>query len=126
MRVMWREEGRGLNYVYHAEQPGDYGHNLWWKMGKGTDAKEVKFEKGKWHHLETEVILNDPGKSNGIVRTWLDGVQVLDYQKIRNRIVPGLEADSLYFDTYFGGPDASWAPPKDEFLYLDNIKITSF
>ncbi len=75
--------------------------------------------------ISLEVTLNDPTIANGRIKSWLDGALVLNYQKIRNCIIDGLKIDSLYFDTYFGGPDYTWAPKKDEFVYFDNVLITS-
>ncbi len=39
----------------------------------GGAENSMRFERGRWYLIETEVKLNEPGKSNGLVRMWVDG-----------------------------------------------------
>lgn len=119
VRVMWRENGAAENYIYHADQPGVYGHRLKWKK----KDEDVFFKPGKWHHIVMEVTLNDPKRANGRIQTWLDGRKVLEYKKLRFRKIPSLKIDSLFFSTFFGGEEPDWAARRDENIWFDNIEV---
>jgi hypothetical protein len=109
-RLMWRPDGRIVQYVYHAGQKGVYGDDLDWAV----DGKPVHFVPGEWACVETRVKLNDPGKDNGEIQSWLNGRDALDATGLRFRTIPGLKLDVFYFSTFFGGGDLSWAAVKDE------------
>ena len=63
---------------------------------KGSDwgnvAANMKFERGRWYAVEYQVVMNAPGKSNGAVRLWVDGVQVAQRENMRIRGSLGAEA----------------------------------
>lgn len=119
-RIMWRPNGRIVQYVYYPDQASEYGDDFNWDMG----GKTRTFIPGKWQCVETYVQLNDPGKNNGIIRSWLDGEPALDVENIRFRITPSLKIDKMYFDTFFGGNDDSWASIQDEKTWFDNFVIS--
>ncbi len=103
-RFMWRRNGDGEVYAYLPTSK-NYGTSI----GRGN----WRFQPGIWHHLEQEIKLNSPGKANGRIKVWLDGVQVLDTEGITFRYVDSLKIDGIFFSTFFGGGDSSWATPKD-------------
>src|SRR5665213_3046556 len=109
-RMMWRPDGRIVQYVYHPGQKGIYGDDLDWAV----DGKPVYFEPGRWACVETRVKLNDPGSNNGEIQSWLDGREALHAKGLRFRDVPELKLDVFFFSTFFGGGDLSWAAHKDE------------
>lgn len=120
-RIMWREGGKIVHYVYHPDQPTGYGEDFPW-----DDSGEQKFfEPGRWQHVETRVVMNDPGMRNGIVQSWLDGELVLDVDNIRFRDTPYLKIDTFYFNTFFGGSNDQWATTKDEYILFDNFIIST-
>ncbi len=107
-RLMWRRKGVGEVYAYLPNSKG-YGTSI----GRG----QWTFTPGVWHQVEQEIKLNDPTKSNGSVKVWIDNNLVLNQKKLRWRTSPNLTIDGIFFSTFFGGGDASWAARKD--VYID-------
>ena len=103
-RFMWRSEGQGEVYVYMPSST-KFGTSL----GRGT----FRFAPGKWHCVEQELRLNTPGQADGQVRVWLDSEAVFEQQQLFLRSVPDLRIEGVFFSTFFGGGDPSWAPPRD-------------
>lgn len=103
-RYMWVERGGGSIYAYLPTSVtwGTY-------LGKG----KFTFQPGVWHTLQQQVVLNAPGRTNGVIRVWLDGKLVVNEQNLRFRDTSTLHLTGIYFDTFFGGNDRSWATPVD-------------
>jgi hypothetical protein len=118
-RIMWRPNGKIVQYVYHPDQPTEYGEDFTWDDGGCPRF----FTPGKWQCVETYVQMNTPGKKDGVIRSWLDGQLALEVTNLRFRDKDGIKIDKFYFSTFFGGNDSSWAPPKDEFATFDNFVI---
>ncbi len=103
-RFMWRNEGQGEVYVYMPSST---------RFGTSLGRGSWHFKKGEWQCIEQELILNTPGALDGSVRVWLDGEPVFEQQALLFRTVPELRIEGLFFSTFFGGGDPSWAPPAD-------------
>ncbi|MEW6496163.1 MAG: polysaccharide lyase, partial [Cyanobacteriota bacterium] len=82
------------------------------------------FERATWHHLDQEVVLNQPGQSDGRIRVWVDGEKVLDKGGLIFRTTENLKIEGILFSTFFGGGDSSWATPKD--VYADFADFSVF
>ena len=105
MRLMWREEGQGELYPYVVGFEGDsVGRGFW------------HFPVGNWVRVEQEIILNDPGRENGIARLWIDGEPVLEQQSVVYRTSPNIGIDGLMFSTFFGGTGEGWRTPRDQYV----------
>jgi hypothetical protein len=89
-------------------------------LGRG----KFRFVPGKWHRLQQQVVLNTIGATDGVVRVWLDGVKVLEAGGLRFRDVPELKIDGIYFTTFFGGNDLSWATPKDTYIEFADFVLS--
>ena len=48
-----------------------------------------------------------------MVRVWLDDQPVLRQEHLTFRTVAALQIEGVFFSTFFGGNDASWASPVD-------------
>ncbi len=118
-RIMWRPDGKIVQYVYHPDQSGDYGEDFAWDFGGCPRF----FAPGKWQCLETFVKMNTPGKKDGVIISWLDGDKALEVMGLRFRDIASMKIDKFYFDTFFGGGDPSWATPRDQFAQFDNFAI---
>ena len=105
-RFMWRTEGQGEVYVYMPSST---------RFGTSIGRGSFRFEPGKWHCLEQELDLNTPGQADGQVRVWLDSQAVFEQGALFFRSVPGLQIEGVFFSTFFGGGDESWAPPRDTY-----------
>jgi hypothetical protein len=99
-RYMWRAGGHGEVYAY---LPTSKEHGT--SLGRGNWS----FTPDAWHEIEQRVRLNHPGSADGEVQVWFDGKQVLDQRGLEFRTVPDLQIEGLFFSTFFGGSDASWA-----------------
>ncbi|MEE9351182.1 MAG: heparin lyase I family protein [Thiotrichaceae bacterium] len=117
VRMMWDGKGRLVQYVYHPDQPGKYGDVMFFEG-------QEPIERGLWHTVQTLVELNTPGEKNGRIVSWLDGKKVLIREDMRFRDIKGLEIDRFQFVSFFGGYGADWAPTKDEFTYIDDIRLS--
>ncbi|MBW4469876.1 MAG: polysaccharide lyase [Stenomitos rutilans HA7619-LM2] len=114
-RFMWRKKGQGEVYAY-LPTSSKYGTSI----GRGNWI----FTPGTWHHLEQQVDLNQPEQSNGRVQVWLDGQKVLDQNKLQFRTTETLKIEGVFFSTFFGGNDRSWATPKDVTVDFANFSVT--
>ena len=113
-RLMWGLGGRGSVYAYIPSSV---------KYGSGFLVHKFHFQTGVWHQIVQELILNDPGQANGVVRLWMDGHFVGEENTILMRTVDDLKINGLFFDVFFGGNDNSWAPPADTHIDFSDFFI---
>jgi hypothetical protein len=111
MRYMWRTAyGSGQEYAYILP-PNAYGTDL----GRGAWS----FVPGDWHHIVEELVLNTPGRADGVARVWYDRdtSEAPNFEKtdLTYRTVGSLRIDYLYFSTFFGGHEPAWAAPESSY-----------
>lgn len=107
---------RGLgSYLYHANMGGTSGDTLGWSLGPSGFL-----EKNRWYSVEQHVRLNTPGKSDGVLRAWIDGQLVFERSNIRYRDTSDLKVESVWFNIYHGGVQPA---PADMTLFIDNLVI---
>ena len=120
-RLMWRENGQVFSYLYNPFKKDDCGDY-------DAFSPITYFNKGQWYTITQEVQLNDVSgstvKDNGFVREWLDGVQVLDLQKLKLRDKDSVFIDEIKMDTFFGGSSDDWAPTTDQYAYFDHFAVS--
>lgn len=57
-------------------------------------------------------------------RLWYNGVPALNFTNVEIRSSDTLASiGGLYFSTFFGGDDVSWATPTDQFTYYKNMVV---
>jgi hypothetical protein len=117
-RMMWRERGEVVQYVYHVDQPTEFGQDIRWNL-----SGQRVFTPGAWHRVAHRVVINRPGQRDGIIQGWFDGQLALDRRDFRFRDVDTFAIDAFYFSTFFGGSDAAWAPSKDERVDFDQFVV---
>jgi hypothetical protein len=105
-RYMWRRSGAGEVYAY---LPSSVEHGT--SLGRGSWS----FTPGQWICIEQAVQLNTPGRADGSVSVWLDGKLVFNQPDLSYRTTDKLKIDGLFFSTFFGGGDSSWASPADQY-----------
>lgn len=113
-RLMWGLGGRGNVYAYLPSSV---------RYGSGLLVHKFHFQTGLWHQITQELILNDPGKANGVFRLWMDGRFVGEESDVLIRTVEELKINGLFFDVFFGGNDSSWAPPADTHIDFSDFVI---
>jgi hypothetical protein len=113
-RYMWRAGGAGEVYAYLPTSRGhgtSLGRGCWW------------FEPGRWTEIHQRVLLNRPDAADGRVLIWQDGRLVLDASGLRFRTTGELRIDGLFFSTFFGGSDSTWASPMDQYTDFAGFRL---
>ena len=72
------------------------------------------WDRGTWLCVEQHVVLNDPEEEDGSVTVWVDGTRTFSEEGMRYRTVADLRIDGIFFSTFYGGADPSWAPSTDQ------------
>jgi hypothetical protein len=114
-RYMWRADGDGEVYAY---LPTSQEHGT--SLGRGC----WRFVPGEWTTIQQRVKLNTPGAANGEIVVWQDGKQVLTKTDLTFRSTDQLKIDGLFFSTFFGGGDSSWATPVDQYADFAGFVIS--
>jgi len=114
-RYMWRTSGAGEVYAYVPDKSGQYGESI--STGAWT------FVPGQWQRLEQEVIVNNVGQKDGILRVWVGGELVINRTDILYRVDDNVLVAGLMFSTFFGGHDPSWASPNTQKAFFRNIEF---
>ena len=120
-RMMWRDDGRAVQYLYYPDQPDRYGHQIPW-IDPAT-GEQVRFIPGQWHTVVHRLIMNTPGKKDGALWAFFDDQLVLKMDSIRFRETDAFSIDGFLFSTFFGGGDSSWQTIADETVFFDTFQI---
>lgn len=115
-RYMWRADGDGEVYAYLPSSQ-DHGTSL----GRG----DWRFPTGRWTCMVQHVHLNTPIQSDGLVEVWQDDRKVSTDTGLIFRTAPDLQIEGLFFSTFFGGGDATWATPRDQVARFGGFKISA-
>ncbi len=124
-RLMWREDGKAEFYL-HAPADNEYdpGTRFWWN----TEGFQATFIPGRWHHVEMHYRLNTPGKFDGLMEGWFDGMKAANYPAFYFRDTPTSTANIswVFFSTFFGGSSSSiWEAHKDEHATFDELTVST-
>lgn len=116
-RLMWDKNGMGVVYAYLPSSI---------TYGSGFFRGRFTFVPGTWHQITQELKLNDPDKSNGLLRLWFDGLLVGEQDDLLIRTVGALKINGIFFDLFFGGNDDSWAPPSDTYVDFSSFRMITY
>ncbi|MFN2289303.1 MAG: polysaccharide lyase [Chromatocurvus sp.] len=105
------------SYVYHTGWDTGYGETVGWNLGPTGLV-----EKNRWYSVEQYLQLNTPGESNGVMKSWVDGVLVFNREDYRFRDTDELKIETLWMNVYHGGTRSS---SQDIRLYIDNVVIAT-
>lgn len=114
-RYMWRKGGIGEVYAY---LPTSVEHGT--SLGRGSWS----WPTGMWVHVQQRVVLNDPERANGVLQVWLNGQLVLDQRDLKYRDTTELKIEGLFFSTFFGGGDQTWATPVEQRIEFSAFAIS--
>jgi hypothetical protein len=125
-RVMWRTNGAGEIYAYIPETDGlckekniicnsDFGIS----MSRGS----FTFAPGQWNSITLLVLLNDPSSSNGVMQLYFNEDLTINQTGLQIRTDSSLMANGLFFSTFFGGSDSSFATPQTVHTYFRNLQL---
>lgn len=102
-------------YCYHAGMKGKYGSEwVWDKDGLGY------LENNRWYCTEQYARMNTPGRNDGILRGWVDGLLAFEKTDLRMRDVETLKIETVWIDVYLGG---TWSAESEHHLYIDDVVI---
>lgn len=110
VRLMWREGGRIIPYVYHYNQKDEFGDTFGETLGYFTDTKE--------HIVKYYAVLNTGSNADGILKIYLDGVQVFDKRDLVYRTDESL-IDTAHIAIFAGGSGADWNMTADSYIRLN-------
>jgi hypothetical protein len=115
-RYMWRAKGLGEVYAY---LPSSQEHGT--SLGRGA----WRWPTGRWVRVVQHVRLNDPHGSDGVIDVWLDGRRVYTVTGLRFRSTDRLKIDGVFFSTFFGGGDRTWASPRDQYADFADVRLST-
>ena len=113
VRLMWREDGRIIPYVYHTNQPDYFGDDFGATIGY--------FDYTKTFIVKIYVKLNNGLINDGILRVYLDDVLSFEKTNIRYR-TNSTKIDTAHLSIFAGGGDETWAMPAASYIRLGYIK----
>ncbi|MCU0416277.1 MAG: T9SS type A sorting domain-containing protein [Cytophagaceae bacterium] len=120
-RLMWRNGGRAVLYLYHMDKGGSCGDNI---NLKNPDNTDFFFQKGVWYKISQRVKVNTGNNYNGEVQLWVNNqpaLLVTGYRFVNN----GDLVDNLYFSTFHGGSTSGWSPTVTCYAWFDNVVISN-
>jgi hypothetical protein len=120
-------------YCYHMDQGRKFG-DLFFPTGEVVPPENAKLlaegfvprpnlnaERGRWYCYEMMVQANTPGKRDGRVAFWVDGVLAGDFPDLRFREVPELKPNHVILLSY-----SSSVRPNQIHWYDDVVAATSY
>lgn len=122
-RLMWRKDGRGEAYVYHKNQTSKYGDSF-------AFPDDFRFPTNTPVQVRLRVEMNEPGRKNGKLYVWItsgneEERQVMSRTNMEWRTVDTFAVDSLYFETFHGGSDHTWAPTRACWTEFSGVKVVT-
>lgn len=126
-RLMWRRWGAGEVYAYMLE-PNDLcsQDNIIcnYDYGISIGRESVYFATGQWMRITLLVQMNDPPDvANGNVVAYFDGYPTISQQGLQFRSGSAVNIGGLYFSTFFGGSDDTWATSETVNTYYRNFEL---
>ena len=134
-RFMWRRDGKIVLYLYAINSDGwvdpysevMYGEDIQLKYVYGSRAgDDVVAVPDTWYHIKQQIMMNDPGIANGIMKVWINNALVLDKRDIMYRGADHqhLRTDNLYLLSFPGGGNTpEYISRNDRSVFIDNVKV---
>ena len=124
-RIVTQGSNDVLRVAFPEGQFGPERTGIQFKTSVPPDEElNVRFTPRVWYTLTQHVKLNTPGFYNGLVEVWVNDTEVFQKSDIRFRSAgAGWKITGMYFSTFFGGSDSSWATTKSEAIYFDDFSI---
>lgn len=74
-----------------------------------------RMPKEAWNRLTQHVVVNTPGRRDGLIEAWLDGRKLVTISNVALRGNVGESValiDNVSLQTFYGGSSSSWAPSR--------------
>ncbi|RXW21637.1 hypothetical protein EST38_g4206 [Candolleomyces aberdarensis] len=126
-RLMWRKNANGEVYAYIpttndiCSRRGVICNS---DFGTSFNRGSFGFTTGRWNRVTILTQLNNPPNvANGQMRVYYNDEQVVDAEGLQIRNTDQVSINGLFFSTFFGGNDDSWATPNTVHSYFRNIQM---
>lgn len=118
------EKGEGISVNLWWNKEENLEISIMWSEGKVLlDEALSKVEAWEKYTINLWVKMNTPWASDGSIIIDINGENILEENTMILRNKKEVVVDSLFFSTFFGGSDASWATPVDTSIVFSNFKI---
>ncbi|CAO3590532.1 unnamed protein product [Absidia cylindrospora] len=128
VRLMWRQNGAGEAYAYipNAKDVCQQQKTVTCNDQYGTSFSRgvINFQQNKWTTMEMYIKVNNASASDGVLKVWQDGNVIVNQNQVQYRTSNAIAASSLFFSTFFGGGDPSYATQVDTYTYYKNIEFS--
>ncbi|MET3805227.1 hypothetical protein ABIB25_002228 [Nakamurella sp. UYEF19] len=123
-RMMWVGPGAyswakptnmAVSYMYGPAQTAGYGDNVRW---------ERAFQPGVWHTVKQCYTMNTPGRADGVLEAWMDGVKTVDNTAWVYRLSNKVHVNQIGWSVFRGGNTLDWAGARDGYIDIDNLLVT--
>ena len=116
-RLMWREVGKLIGYLYDNNQVN--------RCGTALGASGFFFTASRWFDVKQRVKLNTAMTGNGIYQVWVDDRLVINRSDIEYmNEAPNLRIDELIFQSFYGGSTPDWAPSRETSISFADVFVT--
>jgi len=126
-RTMWRTNGEGEVYAYIPQKDSICNNPNFIcnsDFGISIQRGSFSFQDSSWNRITLLVLLNSPTSvDNGYVALYYNDVLALSQGGLQIRGGNDIDANGLFFSTFFGGDDSSWAPSTDQRAYFRNFQL---
>ena len=113
--LSWR--GKGVPKMFVASRDGTN------QTAGAFDTIERVLPRGRWLHVDQEVILNTPGQSDGSVRLWFDGKLETEVKAAPLRPDATVAIAGVAGDVFFGGSGTSGKAKTDTTIWLSPFEL---
>jgi len=114
-RLMWRQAGRLIGYMYDIDKSEECGTPL---------MTNFNFKVNQWHKVKQRVKLNTGRNRDGEVQVWVDGMEQVNTKRPLMAEAPNRRIDVVLFHSFFGGSTTDWAPSRDVTISFSEIYAT--
>ncbi len=113
------------------DSPGERAEALGFVQARAVDKRTdsgARPETGRWYCLEQEIILNTPGRQDGVMRFWVDGALLINNTAadVRGSSSSPLSSGWLggNYSNSNGGTNPTPDPARPSYRYLDDVVIS--
>jgi hypothetical protein len=132
-------DGWSSRYMFHATAINFYLYypDLYKQYGDATPIAGKKYygcgpilnpgftlQPEVWYTVTQRIVLNNPGKLDGIAEGYINGKLCAQQKGIRFRDVSTLKIDYIFFANFFGG--SGIAPLADEYISFDDFYVYTY
>lgn len=114
LRLRWRDDG-ALEVVAFTQSERHGERHL-------IDHGRLTLDKGGWTRIEQEVILNEPGHHDGVLRIWVNGSLKLERHDVNFRGDDFQRLVSVYADLHYARQGFEWAPALSD----NKVRLSGF